>query len=256
MSDRRIRVLYADDEPIARRGLARLLSVERDVEVVKAAENGVEALSGIQELAPDVALLDVAMPGMSGVDVVRALEPGRRPAIVFVTAFDQYAIDAFDLHAVDYLLKPFDSTRFTVAFQRVRDRLRSSRRDDATARVDAVLKALEQRHNTTGRLVVKDGDKVILIPTAEIVWCEAEDNYVRIHTVRGRHLVRLTMRALVEQLDPQRFARVHRSSVVNLSCVREFRPSAAGDYQVVLTDGTRLTLSRSYRDAVLGRLSR
>jgi two-component system, LytTR family, response regulator len=249
----RIRVVYADDEPIARRGLSRLLATEEDADVVAACENGIDALAAIRQYAPHVALLDIAMPGMSGVDVVRALGDGHRPAIVFVTAFDQFAIDAFNLHAVDYLLKPFDAPRFRVAFDRVRERLRARRAAESDTRLNAVLTALERR-TVADRLSVKDGDRVILVPVPEILWCEAEDNYVRIHATTGRHLVRTTMRALEDRLDPRRFARIHRSYIVNLSRVREFRPLSNGEYQVMMTDGTRLVLSRTFRDVVLGRV--
>ncbi len=255
MRNRRLHVVVADDEPIARRGLERLVAGESDVGEVHACENGLDALAAIREHAPDVALLDIAMPGMSGVDVVRALGAGARPAIVFVTAFDQYAIDAFDLHAVDYLLKPFDEPRFRTAFQRVRERLHARDTGDAAARLDALLEVLAKRPAAADRLAVKDGHKVVVVPTADIVWCEAQDNYVRIHATTGRHFVRLTLRALVDKLDPRKFARIHRSFVVNLSRVRELRPMPSGDYQALLSDGTKLTLSRSYRDAVLDRMN-
>ena len=253
MAERRLRVVYADDEPIARRGLERLLGGEHDVDVVAACENGIDAFEAIRAHSPDVALLDVAMPGMSGVDVARALGAAHRPAIVFVTAFDQYAIDAFDLHAVDYLLKPFDESRFRVAIDRVRTRLRPGHDADSSRRLDAVIKALERRV-TADRLSIKDGDTVVLVPMADVTWCEADDNYVRIHTQTRQHMVRTTLRAFADKLDPRRFARIHRSSVVNLSHVKELRPSSSGDYHVLLTDGTTLVLSRTYRDDVLARL--
>ena len=254
MADSTLRVVYADDEPIARRGLERLLRGEEGVEVVAACTNGIEALAAIETHSPHIVLIDIAMPGMTGVEVVRALGDAHRPAVVFATAFDQYAIDAFELHAVDYLLKPFDEPRFRVAFQRVRQRLIALRNEETSAKLDAVLSALERRP-VADRLSIKDGDRVVLIPMSDVLWCEAEDNYVRVHATTGRHLVRMTMRGLIERLDPRRFARIHRSYVVNLSRVREFRPLSNGEYQVVLYDGVKLVLSRTYRDTVLARMS-
>jgi two-component system LytT family response regulator len=246
-----LRVLLADDEPIALRGLERLLRESPGVEVVRACRNGDEALEAIVTQRPDVAFLDIAMPGMSGVTLVRALEPRQRPAIVFVTAFDRFAIDAFDLHAVDYLLKPFDEERFATALARVRERL--TRRDDSAARLDALLQSFEQKKSGIDRLAVKDGEKVLLVPLPEVDWFEAQDNYVRIHAGARRHLVRMTMRHLERQLDG-RFARIHRSVIVNLEHVRELKPLPHGEYQVLLANGTKLTLSRSYREAVLARV--
>ncbi len=253
MANARLRVAYADDEPIALHGLERLLRGEADVDVLPECSNGVDVLQLIRTHRPDVALLDVSMPGMSGIDVVRSLATDERPAIVFVTAFDRFALDAFDVHAVDYLLKPFDEARFRMAFDRVRQRLRSGNDRDAAGRIAGLLEALSTR-SASARLAVKDGDAVVLIPTNDIAWCEAEDNYVRIHAAGRRYLIRITMQDLATRLDSVQFARIHRSCIVNLSRVRELRPAPSGDYRVVLSDGTSLTMSRSYRESVLARL--
>jgi two-component system LytT family response regulator len=246
-----LRVLIADDEAIARRGLERLLRAEPEIDVVAACGSGDEALEAIQAERPDVAFLDIAMPGLTGVEVARALDPAKRPAIVFVTAFDRFAIDAFDLHAVDYLLKPFDAERFRMALYRVRERL--AVRGPAMARLEAVLATFAERRPETDRIAVKDGDRVIFLGVDEIDWCEAEDNYVRIHAGARRHLVRITMRALEAQLG-NGFARIHRSYIVNVSRLRELRPLPSGEYQAVLANGLKLVVSRGYRDAVMGKV--
>jgi two-component system LytT family response regulator len=240
-----LRVLIADDEPAALNGLARRLSEVAQVDIVRRCRNGIEALEGIRETKPDAAFLDVAMPGLSGVDVVRALSPSERPYIVFVTAYDRFAVQAFDLHAVDYLLKPFDRERLRATVARLRER--QPHRDEG---LDDLLRA-----SPLDRLVVKDGETVLVIPTKDIDWCEADDNYVRIHAGARRHLVRMTMRRLEEQLPGAHFARIHRSTIVNLERVRACAPLGGGEYRVTLCNGVRLVLSRGYRAAVLNRLS-
>jgi two-component system LytT family response regulator len=237
-----LRVLIADDEPAALEGLARRLSEGLGVRIVRRCRNGLEALEGIRDSMPDAAFLDVAMPGLSGIDVVRALLPSERPYIVFVTAYDDFAVDAFDLYAVDYLLKPFDRERLRETVARVRDRRDRTPRGDDGAPPD--------------RLVVRDGKEVLVIPTGDIDWCEAEDNYVSIHAGPRRHLVRMTMRLLEERLPHDAFARIHRSTIVNIDRVRSCAPLGGGEYRVILVDGTPLVLSRGYRDAVLTRLNR
>lgn len=269
-----IRAVVADDEPIARRGLLRLLTKSPNVIVVGEAGDGATAIRLIREEKPDVAFLDVQMPGGTGLEVARALTAGERPAIVFVTAFDKFAIDAFDLHAVDYLLKPFDEERFTLALTRVRERLSAQSSREATTknnhsvneRLDAVLAALgvsapqpSASSLSDETFVVRDGERLIFVPLAELDWCEAADNYVRLHTKGKKHLIRETMRHIEERLtgagsSSSKFARIHRSIIVNLARVREIKPAGGGEYSVILADGTRLVLSRGYRDRVLARL--
>lgn len=270
-----IRVVIADDEPIARRGLLRLLTKSPQVIVVGEAGDGATALQLIRAEKPDVAFLDVQMPGGTGLEVARALSVNERPAIVFVTAFDKFAIDAFELHAVDYLLKPFDEERFALALARVRERLstqssRGSASDTSTSiseRLDAVLAALGVTTAQSSAssslpdetLVVRDGERLIFVPLAELDWCEAADNYVRLYTKGKKHLIRETMRHIEERLttpgtSPVKFARIHRSTIVNLTRVREIKPAGGGEYSVTLADGTRLVLSRGYRDRVLSQL--
>lgn len=241
-----LRALIADDELAALNGLARRLAELPAIEIVRQCANGIEALEGIRDAKPHAAFLDVAMPGLSGVDVVRALAPSERPRIVFVTAYDQFAVEAFDLYAVDYLLKPFDRERLRETVTRLRER---------RVRGDKSLDNLLNGSPASEQLVVKDGDRILVIPTHDIDWCEAEDNYVRIHAGPRRYLVRMTMRRLMEQLPHASFARIHRSTIVSVDRVRECAPLGGGEYRVTLANGVRLVLSRGYRAAVLDRLS-
>jgi two-component system LytT family response regulator len=246
-----LRVLIADDEPAALNGLARRLAATAGVRVVATCRNGIEALERIRATRLDAAFLDVAMPGLSGLDVVRALSPAERPHIVFVTAYERFAIQAFDLYAVDYLLKPFARERLAAAVAGLHERRQG--RASANHGLDDFL------HTTqlgADRLVVKDGETLLVIPAHEIDWCAAEDNYVRIHAGSRRHLVRMTMRQLEEQLPRATFARIHRSAIVNVERVRECTPLGGGEYRVTLVSGVRLVLSRTYRAALLNRLQR
>jgi len=246
---RQLTLLLADDEPIARRGLDRALRAEPDVGEVISCGNGIEALEQIRRRRPHAAFLDVAMPGLKGIDVARALTTRERPPIVFVTAFDRFAVDAFDLHAVDYLLKPFDPPRVRRAMDRVRERL-SSRAVEPN--IESVAKTLEDR-SSPDRLLVKHGGALVPVRYADIDWLEAEDNYVRVHAGGRRYLVRMTLQAMEDQLKGRDFARIHRGAIVNMAKVRDLRAKFHGAYEVTLADGTRLRLSRSFRDTVLGR---
>ncbi|MEO8448538.1 MAG: LytTR family DNA-binding domain-containing protein [Gemmatimonadota bacterium] len=247
----RIRALVVDDEPLVRRGLLRLLASESDVIVAGECRDGEEAVDAIRRERPDLLFLDVQMPGLDGLGVLRALGPERPRAIVFVTAYDRYAIEAFEHHAVDYLLKPFDESRFRTALGRARERLAVPADD----RIERLLTRLAPER-WVERLPVKLGARVVLVGVDEIDWLEAADNYVRLHAGGGRHLVRDTLRALEEQLDPRRFARIHRSAIVNLARVKELVAQRSGDYAVVLASGERLTLSRSFKRLFEQRLGR
>jgi len=292
-----LRIVVADDEPIARRGLLRMLRSVSGITVVGEAGDGTTALQLIRDQQPNVAFLDVQMPGGTGIEVVQALAISERPAIVFVTAYDKFAIDAFEVHAVDYLLKPFDEQRLAMALDRVRQRLETQATPTISAnsvtelneRLDALLSSLGGARLTTATalsvepagtgspahsnstaanaprsvpdntLVVRDGERVILVPLSELDWCEAADNYVRLHTKSRKHLIRETMRNMDERLSATRagnarFARIHRSMIVNLARVREIKPVGGGEYAVVLADGTSLALSRGCRERVMALL--
>ena len=247
-----MRVLIVDDEPLVRRGLAAFLRDCTDVDIVGEAAEGREALTLIRTLRPDLVFLDVQMPEMDGFAVLAQLGADEVPEIIFVTAFDEYALKAFDVHAVDYLLKPFDQERFAVALDRARDRLA---RNDERQEIGGLLTTLGRSSAPLQRILVKDDGRITVVAVDEIDWIQAADNYARIHTGRGAFLLRETMRSLEERLDPSVFVRVHRSSIVNLTRVRELHPLFGGEYTIVLTSGDRLTLSRGYRDSFRDRLA-
>ncbi len=242
-----LRILLVDDEPVVRRDLARLLGAEPHVEVVGEARNGLEALEQIDTIAPDAVFLDVQMPELDGLGVVAALDPETAPALVFVTAFDRYALQAFDAEAVDYLLKPFDAARCRRALERVKLRLTGSRERSTEQAMMAMQRAGGAGPRYLDRLAVRAVRKIVIVDLVDVLWIEAADNYVRVHSAGGAYLTRRTMRDLATLLDPGRFARIHRSSIVNLRHVRELRPLGDGDYEVTLQGGARLTLTRSYR---------
>lgn len=244
-----LRVVVADDEPTIRADLVRLLRAILGVTVVGEGRNGLEVVDLVDELAPDVLFLDVQMPGLDGFSALAEIVPDKLPAVVFVTAFDQYAIRAFEAHAVDYLLKPFDRTRLQLAVERVRGRLAGHQH----AALAQALAELSRRAEGSApayleRIAARGVRKTVLLDVAAVRWIEAADNYVRLHTTSGVHLSRRTMREMEASLDPRRFARIHRGAIVALAEVRELHPQGDGDLEVWLRDGTRLVLTRSYRD--------
>lgn len=239
-----IRVLLVDDESPARRKIRRFLEREVDVEVVGESGDGPTAIAAIRELEPDLVFLDIQMPGADGFEVIEALGAAR-PHIIFVTAYHEHAVRAFEVAALDYLLKPFDEPRFRAALHRARERVR--RREPGVPE-EALRRLLEITGGAGGgRILVKRDDRSFFLRQEEIHWLEAADNYVKLHTARGDHLVRGTLGGMEERLDPSRFVRVSRSAIVNLDRVAELRPWSHGDRIVVLKDGTELTLSRRYR---------
>ena len=249
-----VRVLLVDDEPLVRRGMRATLDGDSELEVVGEARDGAEAVRLVRELDPDIVFLDVQMPELDGFGVLDALAGTPIPVVVFVTAFDEYAIRAFDVHAVDYLLKPFDDDRLRLALARARARLAERRRGEVDAHLEALLREVRGRAAFSDRLLVRNDGSITVIDADDVEWVEAADNYVRLHTSRGRLLMRETMRALEHRLDPRRFARIHRSAIVNLSRVRELQPMFNGEYVVLLASGAKLTLSRGYRDQFRERL--
>jgi two-component system LytT family response regulator len=249
-----IRVLVADDEPLVRRGLKTFIAADPRLTLVGEARNGPEAVDLIRAERPELAFLDVQMPELDGFGVLDALEGEPLPAVVFVTAYDEYAIRAFEVHAVDYLLKPFDEERFRIALGRARSRLGERRQQALDERLEAVLTELRAREQYADRLLVKSEGRVTVVQVDDVDWIEAADNYVRVHTSRGRYLVREPIKALERKLNPRHFARVHRSAIVNLTRVRELQPMFGGEYVIMLSTGTKLTLSRGYRDAFRDRL--
>ena len=245
-----IRVLVADDESPARDKLQRWLGELADIEVVARAEDGLQAAAAIERLQPDVAFLDIQMPGLNGLEVAAQLEQGTAPLVVFVTAYDEHAVKAFDLNAVDYLLKPYDKERLLKAVTRVRDRL-----GDKQSRAPAVVTARAQT-GSSERLLVPEGERLQLIDSSSIDWLEADDNYVHVHTASRKYLLRRTLQDLLAQLGEQRFARIHKSAAVNISAVGSLTPLFKGDYEVSLRTGAVLRLSRRYKDALFARMGR
>jgi two-component system LytT family response regulator len=249
-----VRVVVADDEPLVRRGLRAFIGGQPGLSLVGEARNGSEAVDIIRVEHPDLVFLDVQMPELDGFGVLEALEGEPMPVVVFVTAYDEYAIRAFDVHAVDYLLKPFDEDRFRVALGRARSRLGERRAHTLDERLEAVLSELRAREQYADRLLVKNDGRVTVVQVEDVDWIVAADNYARVHTARGRYLVREPIKTLERKLNPRQFARVHRSAIVNLARVRELQPLFGGEYVIILSTGAKLTLSRGYRDAFRDRL--
>jgi two-component system LytT family response regulator len=249
------RVLIADDEPLARERLRMLLAGETWLQIVAECQNGTEAIAAIDRLHPDLVFLDVQMPGATGFEVIEAVRPDRMPLIVFVTAFDKYALRAFDVHALDYLLKPFDRERFGQSLARARQQLERPGNGDLERRLLALVQDLRAAPRLE-RFVIKSGGRVFFVRADEIDWIEAAGNYVKLHVGRDAHLFRETMSTLESRLDPDTFFRIHRSHIVNIERVKELQPWFNGEYVVFLRSGTRLTLSRGYREKLQERIGR
>jgi two-component system LytT family response regulator len=266
-----IRTMIVDDEPLARERLRSLLARQPDVQVVGEFGSGRQAMHAVQEHHPDLLFLDVQMPEVDGFGLLEALEEkfgekkGRgnghgngngkqaMPVVIFVTAYDQYALRAFEVHAFDYLLKPFDDQRFHEALERARQQLQlalSGREESVVVhrRLLSLVQEMKNRSKPMERLVVRSAGRVFFLRTEEIDWIEAASNYVRLHVAQNSHLLRETMNGIEGRLDPDKFLRIHRSTIVNVDRIKELQPWFHGDYAVILSDGTRLTLSRSHRE--------
>lgn len=253
---KKIRTLVVDDEPLARERLTSLLSAEPDIEVVGQCRDGEEAVRAIMDSSPDLVFLDVQMPAMNGFEVIEAVGSERMPLVIFVTAYDQHALRAFQVRALDYVLKPFDRERFQEAVQRARVHIQRDETGDLGRRLIALVKDLRRDQPKTDRLVVKSGGRLFFLRTDEIDWIEAAGNYVRLHVGNTSHLLRETMNAIEGRLDPEKFFRIHRSRIVNMERIQEMQPWLNGEYAVVLRTGTRLTLSRGYREKLQERLAK
>jgi|HubBroStandDraft_6_1064221.scaffolds.fasta_scaffold50541_2 two-component system LytT family response regulator len=257
MSEIKVRTIIVDDEPLARRKIRSLLKDDPDVELVAEAPGGQDALSAIRRLAPDLVFLDVQMPEIDGFGVLERLKPEEIPLLVFVTAYDQYALRAFEFSAVDYILKPVDRTRFGAALHRVKDRLRTEPHETLNQRMSTLISQVRPGQAYLDRLPVRINDRVILLRTDEVDWIEAEGKYIKLHTEKAHHLLRESISTMETRLDPRKFLRIHRSFIVNIDRIRELEPWFHGEYRVVLTDGTRLMLSRGFKKKladVLGNL--
>jgi len=244
---RTLRALIVDDERLAREKLRRLLEAEPDVQIVGECASGAEAVEGVKEHAPDLIFLDIQMPGLSGFDVLREIGPEAVGHVVFVTAHDEFAVRAFDVQALDYLLKPFDAPRFRDALNRVRKRSAGELQE----KMASLLEQLATRSPYAERLLVKGAGRMSFVRVDEIDWIEAADNYVRLHAGREEHLLRETMNGIETRLDPQRFIRVHRSALVNIDAVKEVQPLFHGDYEVLLRMGASVAVGRNYREKLM-----
>jgi two-component system LytT family response regulator len=244
---KKIRALIVDDEPIAREGVRVQLLKDPMVEIAGECANGLEAVNAIQTLAPDVVFLDVQMPGIDGFEVLQAIGPDAMPAIVFLTAYDKYALQAFEVNAVDYLLKPFDTERFQRAFHRAKAQLQKQNVDAVNQQLQTLLDSIQGARKYLERLVVKSSGRIFFLQVSEIDWIEAADNYVSLRTGRESHLIRQTLSGLETKLDPQNFVRFRHSAIVNVRRIKELHPLFKGEYEIVLQNGTKLTSSRRYR---------
>jgi two-component system LytT family response regulator len=253
---RKIKTIIVDDEPHARRLIRTLLEGEADFEIAAECGDGAQAIEAIEKLEPDLVFLDVQMPEIDGFAVIDALDDERLPVVVFVTAYDQYAVKAFDVHALDYLLKPFDSDRFGETLARIRTAVGASGDGAFRERLVGLLKDVSAGRRPPERLLVKSGGRITFVPVAEIDWIEASGNYLHIHRGGEMHLMRQTMTRMESLLDPQRFVRIHRSTIVNLDRIKELQPSLKGEFEVILDSGARLILSRTYRPVLEERLGR
>jgi len=257
----KIRTLIVDDEPLARRNLRLLLESDPQIEILDECRNGREAVKAINTLSPDLIFLDIQMPEMDGFDVLEHVGPDQIQAIIFVTAFDQYALKAFDVHALDYLLKPFDDERFGHALRRAKTQIEAREINRLSKRLLALLDEREtqrvsstRRHDYLTRLMIKVTGRVVLLKVDEIDFIEADGNYAKLHVGKKAHLLREKMHDLEQRLDPARFVRIHRSVIVNLDRIKEMHPHFNGDYIVVLNDGRQLRLSRTRRENLEARL--
>jgi len=254
----KIKVLIVDDEPLARDKIRGMLKGKEDFEIVGEAGNGKEAVKEIQKLEPDLLFLDVQMPEMDGFHVLQTIGANRIPMVVFVTAYDRYALQAFEVFALDYLLKPFDRERFEKALVRARTQLDQEKRKDLTQGLQALMEELSRvrQGGSLGspgpkfleRLAIKASGRIFFLRTLDIDYIESEGNYIRVHAGKESHLIREAMSVLETQLDPKKFLRIHRCTIVNVDRIQELQPWFHGEYRVILRNGVQLTLSRSYRE--------
>ncbi len=249
------RVLVVDDEPLVRSGMRDFVDKDGRLQWVGEARSGTEAVEMVRTLKPELMLLDIQMPELDGFGVMEALGSQVPPAVVFVTAFNDFAVRAFDVHAVDYLLKPFEEERFTTAITRALQRLGDPEQAMRAGEWQAALGSIRARAQSAQRLLVKDDGRITVVPVDDIDWIEAADNYVKLHTRVRTWMLRESMRDVEQQLEGSGFARAHRSAIVNLARVRELQPLFGGEHVVLLTTGARITLSRGYRDSFRARLA-
>ena len=252
----KIRALIVDDEPLARKRIKSLLAHDATVDVIGECSDGHKAISSIRELTPDLVFLDVQMPAMGGFEVIKSIGAERMPTVIFVTAYDQYALKAFDVNALDYLLKPFNRSRFQKALERAKAMIRRRQNGDVNDQLLSLLGDLRREQGLPDRFIIKSGGRVVFLRVEEIDWISTVGNYVRLQVGRDSHLMRETMTVMEAKLNADRFMRIHRSTIVNLDRVKEVQPWAKGEYVVIMRDGTRLRMSRRYRERLNERLNK
>jgi two-component system LytT family response regulator len=244
----KIRALIVDDEPLAREWVRSAVAEDPELEVLGECGDGFEAAEAIRRLKPDLVFLDVQMPGLDGFGVLEALSPEEIPAVVFVTAFDQYAVRAFEAQAVDYLMKPFSKERVEEAVRRVRELVKGRSIEDFRESIGRIVEKIRRDRSFPEWVLLKADGKNVFVKVRDIDWIESSRNNVRIHVGPTIYLLHETTSAIASRLDPKKFLRIHRSAIVNIERIKELHPWFNGDYAVVLRDGTQLTLSSSYRD--------
>ena len=249
---KKIRVLVVDDEPLARRGIRQQLQSAPDIEIVGEAGNGQQAIAAIEKQKPDLVFLDVQMPIFDGFQVIEKIGVSNLPEIVFVTAFDEHAIRAFEINALDYLLKPIDPERFEKCLERVRERMKNSKDEKFDEKLSSLLQCLKRVESNTEknfleRVVIKDAGRIFFVGADEIIWISSEGNYVKLHTKSKAYLLRETMDGLENKLNPRDFLRLRRSTIVRIEQIKELHPLFNGEFAVILKDGTKLASSRRYR---------
>lgn len=251
-----LQILIVDDEPIIRDGLRDTLACISGVEALDdECGDGIKAVETIRRRRPDIVFLDIQMPGLDGFEVIEQLKPAEYGTIVFVTAYDEYAVRAFEINAVAYLLKPFDETRVRLAIERARERLDANAKRRTDEKINLLLERLSNQADYAERFPVTSNGRTRIVAAEEIEWIEAADNYVSMHLSGGGSvLLRETLKSLEKRLDPKRFVRIHRSTIVNFTKIKELQPSINGDYTLTLQNGRKLNMSRSYRDTVFKRL--
>jgi two-component system LytT family response regulator len=244
-----IRTLIVDDEPLSRERLRGLLADEPEIEIVGECGDGCQAVLAIEEFKPDLVFLDVQVPNLDGFHILESVGVDRIPAVIFVTAYDQYALRAFDVHAVDYVLKPFGRERLQKALVHARAQIAREKSSDLSGQIVALLEEMRPpQHRYLKRIMIKESGRFFFLRTSDIDWVEASGNYVRLHLGADSHLLRETMNGLEGRLDPERFLRIHRSTIVNIERIKELQPWFHGDYIVILRDDRQLTMSATYRE--------
>lgn len=246
--NRKIRAIVVDDEPLACKRLVKLLSEEEDVEVVEVCANGKEAIDEINEQNPDLVFLDIQMPEINGFEVLQHIESDRVPAIIFVTAYDEYALKAFEVHALDYLMKPFNKARFRDSLQRAKNSIKSNGNTEVGEKIENLLEYLNPEQDSLSRILIKTSSRYFFLKADEIDWIESAGNYVRIHSGKNNYLIRETMINMEKKLDDDKFFRIHRSTIINVEKVKELEQWFHGDYQVIMYNDEKLTMSRNYKD--------